>query len=431
MSANRIATTRAQDLQPLGTAGQTAAQSWSALSSYLARMFSQRHAALLAEPVMNPANGQTDWYAADMDGAVKLTALAPDAQAAARASWQTMRADILAAAERLRSSRDEGERIFADMLAISMTIPDDSHILVRGDDIVLVAWGHRLAGHAEASPEAVDLTGEAALRQRPMPILPPPVLHRKTSVLALVLASVAAFLLLLGAFYVAYADPFGWSQVELAQCSVAPGELALRDQLRGEAAREADLRAQLAALTDDAGRRRLQCAPVQPPAQPVPAPTPAPTPTPPSDAQRRAERAGGQQGKLQVILTWEDINDLDLHVGCPNGGGMIGMQPVPGGAFGQTRWERHGACGGELDVDANGDARATTKTPVENVFFTKPGPGTYSVIVDAFDMKRAGGGSSKYRVTIHQEGQPDKVVDGVAHDGERNRVVTTFEVSAP
>ena len=72
MGVTRIATTRSQDLQPLGTAGQTAMESWSALVSLLTRALSPTHARLLAEPVANPARGEVDWYADGEDQAAPL-----------------------------------------------------------------------------------------------------------------------------------------------------------------------------------------------------------------------------------------------------------------------------------------------------------------------------------------------------------------------
>jgi hypothetical protein len=85
MSATRIATTRSQDLQPLGTAGQTAMESWGALVSLLSRALSPAHARLLAEPMVNPARGEVDWYAEGEDEAVPLPNLPAAEQERVRA----------------------------------------------------------------------------------------------------------------------------------------------------------------------------------------------------------------------------------------------------------------------------------------------------------------------------------------------------------
>ncbi|MDR3519059.1 MAG: hypothetical protein P4M00_24945 [Azospirillaceae bacterium] len=419
MSPTRIATTRAQDLQPLGTAGQTAVTAWTALSSLLERALSSDHAALLAEPVTNPVNGEIDWYADGTGEAVPLPDLGPEIRAVCRAQWQKMRGDILGLADRMRASRDEGERVYADMLGIAITVPDESFVRVRNGRLVLVAWGHLRAGQSrEAAP--VELRAETRRPGGPMTILPPPTLAGPRGPgAAWVLATVLATLLLAAAAFTVWRDPFGWYRLEAAACHLAPGELDLRDRLRAEEARGDSLREQRARLTQDAGDRRLQCPPAPLPA-PIPAPVPAPTPVPPRSADaNRASEHGAQGGKVQIILAWDDINDLDLYVRCPNGHELI-------------YYKHRTACGGTLDVDANGDARTATTTPVENVYFPEPPPpGRYVVLVDPFAMRPGAGATSAFRLTIRREGQPDQVIRGTARLDQHLREVTTLEVPAP
>jgi hypothetical protein len=141
-------------------------------------------------------------------------------------------------------------------------------------------------------------------------------------------------------------DPFGWFAVDPPQCRLEPGQLALAQGLQDEVAREGVLRAELARLAADAGQHRPMCPPI---------PTPAAAAPPFQDAER-AQRQGAQSGKLQVILAWDDRNDLDLHVVCPDGLDINYIQRQ--------------ACGGTLDVDANGDLRSLPPAAVENVYFT-------------------------------------------------------------
>ena len=60
------------------------------------------------------------------------------------------------------------------------------------------------------------------------------------------------------------------------------------------------------------------------------------------------------------------------------------------------------------------------------VFENNPAPGRYRVVVDYFD--RADGPTTPYRVTIRQEGQPDRVITGTARQGVRDQVVGEFTV---
>ncbi len=417
MSATRIATTRSQDLQPLGTAGQTAMEAWSALVSLLTRALSPAHAHLLAEPVANPARGEVDWYAEGENEAVPLPTLPAAEQDRVRAELDRLTADIAALADRMRARRDEGERFLADMLGFALQVPADSYVRVRDGRPVLVAWGHAQAG---AAAPRVYLTGEAKRAAGPMTILPPPLLPAPPGLggarlAALVIAILLALLLLLAALFVALRDPFGWFAVQVDACTVAPGQLELQAQLRAADARAATLRADLARLADDAGRRRLQCPPLRPP--------PPPPPPPNADEQRAHER-GAQAGKLEIILAWDDRNDLDLKVICPNGRDFIGYEYVPPNPVDHPR-----ACGGMRNVDANGDVNTSTATPVENVFFADPAPGRYRVTVFTFAMRVAQ--TSHFRVTVKREGQPDEVFTGTAALTPRTREVTVVEVPAP
>jgi hypothetical protein len=422
MAASSIATTRSQEFQLLGTGGQTAVEAWSSLVALLGRRLSPAHAQLLTEPVANPARGEIDWYAEGDGPALPLPGLPEPLQSVARGQWQRLRGEILELATRMRASRDESERLFADMLGAAVEVPDESYVRVRNDNLLLVAWGHRRAGALPEAQKTVELTGEAPMPLRPMVILPPPVLSGQVSARGARLATFLSALLLLAVLFVMLRDPFGWSAIPLGECTVAPGELTLREQLLAGDARGAELRAQLAQLADDAGRRRLQCAPLPPPRQQAQV-TPPPQP-PPSNDERRATERGAHSGKLQIILAWDDRNDLDLRVDCPNGHDFIGYDydhtPDP------TNHPK--ACGGERDTDANGDTRRLTSTPVETVYFANPAPGTYRIIVYPYEMRASR--SAAFRVTIKREGEPDRVVSGTASAGQRFITVTTVEVPA-
>ncbi len=89
-----------------------------------------------------------------------------------------------------------------------------------------------------------------------------------------------------------------------------------------------------------------------------------------------------------MILAWDDRNDLDLAVICPNGQ--------------RIDFRSRQACGGSLDIDRNAAGGPTTRTPVENIVFDQnPQPGTYRIVVDYFE--RADGPNTPYRVTVRQE----------------------------
>ena len=275
---------------------------------------------------------------------------------------------------------------------------------------MLVGWGH---SRVAARGAARVLTGAKAPVAAAMAILPPPpspyhAAPRRTwlwGVLAASLAVPALALLLL------WRDPFGWFQVDVAACRIMPGQLDLARALQDETAQEGVLRAELSRLAADAGQRRLMCPPIQPPAPPE-RQAALPAPPPPSADEQRAQRRGAQGGKMQVILAWDDRNDLDLRIVCPDGTDI--------------NFIRRNACGGTLDVDANGDMNSLTDTPVENVFFADPQPGAYRIIVDPYGMRVRP--NTPFRVTIRRDGRPDEVISGTAVNGRHNQQVGQFRV---
>ncbi len=404
MASLLIATTRSQDLQPLAAAGQTVIEAWGTLHALL-RDQSPALAALLAEPVANAARGEVDWYAEGDGPATRLQDL-PDAErAVVQARLDQRVGEIQALAAQLGSSRTGSDRFLSDMLGLALRLPGEDSKYGRGGQPVLVGWGHVRSGGRGG---AVVLTGQAMSPAAQAAILPPPPSPYAApppprtwlwgALGASLLAPVLAGLLL-------WRDPFGWFAVDAPQCRLEPGQLGLAQGLQEEVAREGVLRAELARLAADAGQRRLMCPP-----EPVPAATAAPS----QDAQR-AQRQGAQAGKLQIILAWDDRNDLDLHVVCPDGVDI--------------NYIRRQACGGTLDVDANGDVRRLTPTPVENVFFTEPQPGRYRVVVDPYGMRERP--ASPFRLTVRRDGQPDQVTAGTAQNGRRNQPVTEFTVTPP
>ena len=405
MAATRIATTTVRELQALGTGGQRAIDAADTLLALLARELSPAHAALFAEPQADAARGVIDWYAEGSGPAPPLSTLPPDRAAAAQARLDALTGDIRVLIDRLREARGESDRFLAEMLERALHIPDAEAIRVRNDAPVLVGWGHERIG-AAAAP--VQVLGRARAPVTPMAILPPPLLPAPPGprLLPYVLALVIALLLLGGAAWLFLRPP-----VLLASggsCTVAQGDLDTIGAWRETDARNATLRAQLAALSDDAGRRRLQCPPVRQAAAPPP-------PAPPSQDAQRAQQRGGKAGKLEIILAWDDHNDLDLHVLCPDNTHIF--------------FQHRTGCGGELDVDANSDARHVVDQPIENMYWPTPPPGSFKVVVDPFDMRV--GPRSSFRLTIRQEGQPDRVISGVAQEGHRVAEVTEIQIAPP
>lgn len=82
--------------------------------------------------------------------------------------------------------------------------------------------------------------------------------------------------------------------------------------------------------------------------------------------KQRVKRAGGNTGAaLRVSLAWSNFDDLDLHANCPDGHIYYGSK------------------GGILDVDMNA-GHGTTREPVENLSWSRPKDGDYTIFVHQF-----------------------------------------------
>lgn len=434
MDESLIATTLNRDLLAQGVGGQLAVQHWEQLTQYLRRALSPRHAALFAEPNPDPEKGSIDWYAPGSGPAVPLPTLDPAAQEAVRADLMRMVAEIQAAADKLRASASEGDRFLGELLRLALEIPDQGAIRVRDGQPVLAPWGHVAAGAGGVR--------ELLVRMVPTPVAPMAIVGPPASAVAArrriwpwLLAFLLLLIALLLALWLLWRDPFGWFATPQAQCAVPDRATASLDALREEEAREGALRAELARIYAEAGERRLLCRPPAPPPRPPEPPRPPDPPARPPEPPRqppqqqqppqqppeqqrnpdldRADRQGARRGRTQVILAWDDRNDLDLAVVCPNGR--------------RIDFRTRQNCGGSLDIDQNAQGGPATRNPVENVVFDQdPAPGTYRIVVDYFD--RRDGPNTPYRVTIRREGQPDRVITGTAREGVREQVVGEFTV---
>jgi len=406
-----IATTRNAELQVLGTGGQLAVQAWDQISGYLRRARSPAQAELIAEPNQDSYRGITDWYAAGQGAAPPLETLPEAAQDAARAEFARLYGDIREEADRLRASTRESERFLGELIALALITPATDCLRVVGGQPVLVAWGHAKLGEAPSPELLIGMTrrrgGAGAMQIVGPPAAPP----EKRSWLSWLLGLLGLLLLLL-LLLLLWRDPFGWFKAALPQCVVQPGNAELLDELRAAQAREAALRTDIAGEMLRLGDRRTACPPPEPPPRPRPPEPPRVTPPPPAPRQEDADRArreGARSGRVQIILAWDDRNDLDLVMICPNGERLY--------------FDHRQACGAVLDVDRNAGNSALSPTPVENIVFAaEPAPGRYRIIVWHFQNNPPAPASSPYRVTVKREGRPDQVFTGRVAAGQQVEV---------
>jgi hypothetical protein len=136
-----IATVFHDHLQPVAPGGRRVADAHEDIRRYLADNLGEAHAAMLAEPALDPTRGRSSWYT-EAPGELQRYVDAPDEVREAAYAKLTLRVqEIQAHARELQGSQSRGDQIFGHVLAGAAEIPDEQHIYVAGDEPVLLAWG--------------------------------------------------------------------------------------------------------------------------------------------------------------------------------------------------------------------------------------------------------------------------------------------------
>jgi hypothetical protein len=109
------------------------------------------------------------------------------------------------------------------------------------------------------------------------------------------------------------------------------------------------------------------------------------------ETERRIREAGGAKGEIEISLSWEDYNDLDLIVREPNGNEIY------------FKDKTSHVSGGKLDVDRNADcSEQKTNTPIEHIVWDRVDipSGNYTIIVNFYDRCSGGGQSTPFTVEV-------------------------------
>lgn len=363
-----VATTTLSLMRSLGS---TAERSVHRMQALLSREFPNGIGLELAEPVPRKDGTGIDWYTEREDPLVRLTDLPAETAAVYKTRlYQSVQA-VLRAAAAHDSRGDTTARSTATALRNAVTFPGDENVWIsggsgRGDGmLVLTAWGYE-RHDAETSGRG-EISGKTDRIPTVDDIKPPPAPPRGRSwgwlaasllwLIPIALAGAIAWWLLPACGVIL---PFGiiaYGKGGGASCAlVAPPRTTDQASLRTQ-----ELMAETAVLEEQLRRHLNSC-----------------ERTASQDMDKRLNDRNGQTGKLQVTLSWNTLDDLDLIVECP--GGVIGWNA-----------QGPGICGdGRKDVDSN---RFMTKnvspTPVENVFWENDIPaGVYKFQVNPTNYDR-------------------------------------------
>lgn len=131
--------------------------------------------------------------------------------------------------------------------------------------------------------------------------------------------------------------------------------------------------------------------------------------------RERFERADAHEGDIEIGLSWENRNDLDLHVLDPNGELIYYKNPLA-------------ASLGELDVDKNVKLNEATNEPVEHVYWPENGAplGNYVIYVDYFNRHQGQPNETAFHVEMVVDGK-FREFEGTIRHGDRKQRVHSFE----
>ena len=385
-------------------------------------------ALLFAEPVVAEQGNRIDWYTQGTGEAVALASLPASERSAMYARLLTAYEQLEALADRYSAAGEAGKAQLGNALKAALTPPADRNIfLVNGRPVVsfwgffqdrdwgaprdLAGWRERCRQQLPSGPSAAP--GPAPAVSAPLaaaesavaPAFPLQPADRTLFVVvgSIFFWSVFGLALLLALLAVLFGRSLTGADTTVEAGSPPPSADAALAQARDEGA---NLRARLDRLRLEFAERRGQCA-AGPPA--------APRPEERREFEQRLAEAGAQSGEITATLLWNNRNDLDLVITCPDGTLLY---------YGNLT-----ACGGQLDVDRNA-GETLTREPVENIFW--PGgqapAGVYKVAVKYYARRDPTlPPATAFQVRLLKDGQ-EQLFKGTATTPDELQTVTTFTV---
>ncbi|MEX0598244.1 MAG: hypothetical protein WD512_17285, partial [Candidatus Paceibacterota bacterium] len=132
------------------------------------------------------------------------------------------------------------------------------------------------------------------------------------------------------------------------------------------------------------------------------------------EIQKRLQQYGAKTGDVQISLSWDTVDDLDLYVLVKQRGSNINWM------------NRVGFCGGALDIDMNAHPRLLNQRPIENIFWA-PGNAPFAeyVVGVHFFMNWSRAQQTRGTIVIKVDGKT-KTFPVMVTYGEPVTQITTF-----
>lgn len=314
MGRTHISSTPRNLMNAVRYQGILVSDNYAQLKSMLERNLSDRHALFFAEPVLDAAGQNVDWYSDAPEPPVPLATLPRERQEAARAAVRNMAAEMEAFAESLKEEGQGSKFIRGNILSLALSYPGEEYIYMAGEQPVLTGWGF--------TPATIGMAPEPLIRLgavMPAAAAPPGAVSvsagapvSKPGCLGPLLAFLLGILLLIGAGFLLMLlfGPAGCVDQDMLRsgCAKVPGmpgctrqeaveagqpdaaDTQAHDQvtaLTAEKEKEESLRRQIESLRKQLALRARECvrekpqepAPEEPLAQPQPEPEPEEPPS--------------------------------------------------------------------------------------------------------------------------------------------------------
>lgn len=416
-----VVTTENRDFKPLGARGDYVLEARERL-----RELGPDYVAMLAEPVSESGWGRTSWF---NDGPIiaRPAKSLDDIEAEALYGQLTaMRAQINKLADSIASPRGRagGDKELAQALRRLAVVPsDEDFVWSVGGKPLLVAWSHI---HINDSRPEETIIGEGLLPRKSwsLPQPEPDPVRPEPAPPAAAMPVRWPWYLLAWLLFIALVGAIDLLLVKACGIFVAPEGTVLGRFLPNSCHAEArpidpsilseraDLERKIKEAELNLSRQVENCPP------PAPPPPPPPSERQTQEMRQRLARERAGNGKLQISLKWDGLEDLDLHVKCP--GGELNWQS-PETSSG------HQFCNGTLDVDMN--FMRNSASPVESSYWPSPPAGNYEIYVNFAGRKDQAQRKIPFQILVRREGRPDKTFDSsVSQEGES---VTVYSFTIP
>lgn len=130
----------------------------------------------------------------------------------------------------------------------------------------------------------------------------------------------------------------------------------------------------------------------------------------------RLQREKAKTGAISVSLAWNDLSNLDLHAKVFRDNGRLE----------RISFNNRFAAGGYLDVDMHARDGMIVQEPVENIFWSKPPAGLYSISVRLYKKRGTRDTPVPFKALLKREGEQDLKHEGAVEFGPEKDDVECF-----